>query len=118
MSDGTATLRFLHPETYGEVGRITVFDGNGPLAGLNELEYVRGEVYANVWPTSRIARIDPATGRIRAWIDLEIVSRRNVRFNRDAVLNGIAYDPRGDRLFVTGKLWSNLYEIRVVPPGK
>jgi glutamine cyclotransferase len=118
MSDGTATLRFLHLETYGEVGRITVFDGNGPVAGLNELEYVRGEVYANVWPTSRIARIDPATGRILAWIDLEILSRRNVRFNQDAVLNGIAYDPRGDRLFVTGKLWPNLYEIRGVPPVK
>ena len=118
MSDGTATLRFLHPESYGEIGRITVFDGNGPVAGLNELEYVRGEVYANVWPTSRIARIDPATGRILAWVDLETLSRRNAAFNPDAVLNGIAYDPRGDRLFVTGKLWPNLYEIKVVPLGK
>lgn len=118
MSDGTATLRFLHPDTYGEVGRITVFDGNGPVAGLNELEYVRGEVYANVWPTSRIIRIDPATGRILAWLDLDTVLRRNAAFNPDAVLNGIAYDPRGDRLFVTGKLWPNLYEIRVVRSGK
>jgi len=118
MSDGTATLRFLHPDTYGEVGRITVFDGHGPVAGLNELEYVRGEVYANVWPTSRIVRIDPATGRILAWLDLETLSRRNAAFNPDAVLNGIAYDPRGDRLFVTGKLWPNLCEIKVVPSAK
>jgi len=118
MSDGTATLRFFHPETYGEVGRITVFDRNGPVAGLNELEYIRGEVYANVWPTSRIVRIDPATGRILSWLDLETLSRRNAVFNPDAVLNGIAYDPRGDRLFVTGKLWPNLYEIKVVPMGK
>jgi glutamine cyclotransferase len=118
MSDGTATLRFLHPDTYGEVGRLTVFDGNGPVAGLNELEYVRGEVYANVWPSSRIVRIDAATGRILAWLDLDTVSRRNAAFNQDAVLNGIAYDRRGDRLFVTGKLWPNLYEIKVVPPVK
>jgi len=118
MSDGTATLRFLHPETYGEVGRITVFDENGPVAGLNELEFVRGEVYANVWPSSRIIRIDPASGRIRAWLDLDALLHRNAAFNPDAVLNGIAYDPRGDRLFVTGKLWAHLYEIRVVPPPK
>jgi glutamine cyclotransferase len=118
MSDGTATLRFLHPETYGEIGRLTVFDGNGPVAGLNELEYVGGEVYANVWPTSRIARIDPATGRILAWVDLDTVSRRNAAFNPDAVLNGIAHQPRGDRLFITGKLWPNLYEVKVVPPAR
>jgi len=118
MSDGTATLRFLHPDTYVEVGRLTVFDGNGAVAGLNELEYVRGEVYANVWPTSRIVRIDPATGRVLAWLDLDTLSRRNAAFNPDAVLNGVAYDPRGDRLFVTGKLWPNLYEIRLVPPAK
>jgi len=118
MSDGTATLRFLHPDTYGEVGRLTVFDGNGPVSGLNELEWVRGEIYANVWPTSRIARIDPTTGRVLAWLDLETLLRRNAAFNPDAVLNGIAYDPRGDRLFVTGKLWPNLYEIKTVPPAK
>ena len=118
MSDGTATLRFLHPETYGEIGRLTVFDGNGPVAGLNELEYVGGEVYANVWPTSRIARIDLATGRILAWVDLDTVSRRNAAFNPDAVLNGIAHQPRGDRLFITGKLWPNLYEVKVVPPAR
>jgi glutamine cyclotransferase len=118
MSDGTATLRLLDPETYGEIGRLTVFDGNGPVVGVNELDYVRGEILANVWPTSRIVRIDPATGRILAWIDLETLSRRNAAFNTDAVLNGIAYEPRGDRLFVTGKLWPNLYEIKVVPPTR
>jgi glutamine cyclotransferase len=118
MSDGTATLRFLDPETYGEVGHLAVFDGNGPVAGLNELEYVRGEVFANVWPTSRIVRIDAATGRILAWIDLDPVWRRNAAFDPDAVLNGIAHEPRSGRLFVTGKLWPNLYEIKVVPPAK
>ncbi len=114
MSDGTATLRFLDPETFKELGSIAVFDGNGPVGGLNELEYVRGEIYANVWPTTRIARIDPETGRVVAWIDLEALARQHAMFNPDAVPNGIAYDPRGDRLFVTGKLWPNLYEIKLV----
>jgi glutamine cyclotransferase len=114
MSDGTATLRFLDPETFKELGSIAVFDGNGPVGGLNELEYVRGEIYANVWPTTRIARIDPASGRVLAWIDLEALARPRAMFNPDAVPNGIAYDPRGKRLFVTGKLWPNLYEIRLV----
>jgi glutamine cyclotransferase len=114
MSDGTATLRFLDPETFKELGSIAVFDPNGPVRGLNELEYVRGEIYANVWPTSRIARIDPASGRVLAWIDLEALARQHTTFNPDAVLNGIAYDPRGDRLFVTGKLWPNLYEIKLL----
>jgi glutamine cyclotransferase len=113
MSDGTATLHFLDPETYEETGKIAVFDGNSPIGGLNELEYVRGEVYANVWLTSRIARIDPASGRVLAWIDLEALARQNAMLNPDAVLNGIAYDPRSKRLFVTGKLWPNLYEIKL-----
>jgi glutamine cyclotransferase len=114
MSDGTATLRFLEPETFKELGSIAVFDGNGPVGGLNELEYVRGEIYANVWPTTRIARIDPETGRVVAWIDLEALARQHATFNPDAVPNGIAYDPWGKRLFVTGKLWPNLYEIKLV----
>jgi glutamine cyclotransferase len=114
MSDGTATLRFLDPETYEEIGKIAVFDRNSPVRGLNEIEYVRDEVYANVWPTSRIARIDPASGRVLAWIDLEALARQNATLNPDAVLNGIAYDPRTKRLFVTGKLWPNLYEIKLV----
>jgi glutamine cyclotransferase len=114
MSDGTATLRFLDPETYKEIGKIAVFDGNSPVRGLNELEYVHGEVYANVWLTSRIARIDPTSGRVVAWIDLDALARENASFNPDAVLNGIAYDPRSKHLFVTGKLWPNLYEIKLV----
>jgi glutamine cyclotransferase len=114
MSDGTATLRFLDPKTYEEIGEIAVFDGNSPIGGLNELEYVRGEVYANVWLTSRIARIDPASGRVLAWVDLEALARQNATLNPDAVLNGIAYDPQSKRLFVTGKLWPNLYEIKQV----
>jgi len=118
MSDGTATLRFLEPQTFKELGSIAVFDRNGPVGGLNELEYVRGEVFANVWPTSRIARIDPASGRVLAWIDLEALARRHTTMNPHAVLNGIAYDPRADRLFVTGKLWPNLYEIKLVPLNK
>jgi glutaminyl-peptide cyclotransferase len=111
MSDGTAALRFLDPATQREIGRVTVKDGDRPVERLNELEFVKGEVYANVWLTDRIAIIAPATGRVTAWLDLAAL--RAPARHGDDVLNGIAYDAARDRLFVTGKLWSTLFEIRV-----
>lgn len=113
MSDGTADLRFLDPATLAETGRITVRWKGRPVRLLNELEYVKGEVLANVWMTSRIARIDPTTGNVIDWIDLSPIANRLGLTNPDAVLNGIAYDAKHDRLFVTGKLWPTLYEIRL-----
>jgi len=111
MSDGTSVLRFLSPRNYREISTLGVHDERGPVTGLNELEYLQGAVYANVWPTDRIAVIDPATGRITAWIDLKgLLGKTDVR--GVDVLNGIAYDARGDRLFVTGKLWPKVFEIR------
>lgn len=114
MSDGTPTLRFLNPDTFAEERRIAVTDDGRDIHHLNELEYVRGEIYANVWPTDRIARIDPASGRVKSWIDLTGLLPGADRTS-GAVLNGIAWDARGDRLLVTGKLWPKLFEIRVVP---
>ncbi len=114
MSDGSAFLRFLDPATQKELSRIQVKDGPDPVGHLNELEYVKGEVLANVWQTQRIARISPKTGRLIGWIDLEgLLSPRELQ--EADVLNGIAYDATGDRLFVTGKLWPKLFEIRLVP---
>jgi glutamine cyclotransferase len=112
LSDGTPALRFLDPATFKETGRLTVTDAGGPVENLNELEVVRGEILANIWMKNVIARIDPATGRVKGWLDLDALVKANQSYNTDAVLNGIAYDAKGDRLFVTGKLWSKLYEIR------
>jgi glutaminyl-peptide cyclotransferase len=112
MSDGTPALRFLDPDTLRETGRVIVKDGDKPIENLNELEWVKGEVFANVWLTDRIAIISPDSGRVTAWLDLAGI-RGPVRSGTDDVLNGIAYDAAGDRLFVTGKLWSRVYEIRV-----
>jgi len=114
MSDGSAQLRFIDPATLKETGRVTVRDGNDPVERLNELEYVKGEIFANVWTTDRIARISPKDGRVTGWIDLSGLLPPAER-HRDAVLNGIAYDAAGDRLFVTGKLWPRLFEIKLVP---
>jgi len=114
MSDGTANLYFLDPETFQRVGQVKVRDA-APVTGLNELEYVEGEVYANVWGEEEIAVINPQTGRVKAWIDLKDI-RGSENRDPDNVLNGIAYDSKGDRLFVTGKRWSRLYEIRLIPP--
>ncbi len=114
MSDGSAQLRFWDPATLNELGRITVHDANGPIDRLNELEYVKGEIFANVWQTERIARISPADGRINGWIDLTGLLSPRERQGTD-VMNGIAYDEKGDRLFVTGKLWPRLFEIKIVP---
>jgi glutamine cyclotransferase len=114
QSDGTPVLRFLDPETLQEVRRLEVRDGTMPVPRLNELEYVRGEVYANVWQTDRIARIDPESGAVVGWIDLSGLLSAEDRTQPVDVLNGIAYDRAGDRLFVTGKLWPKLFEIQVV----
>jgi glutamine cyclotransferase len=114
MSDGSATLRFLSPATFAETGRITVTDQGRPVDQLNELEVVRDEIFANVWQTDRIARISIETGRVTGWIDLTGLLPPADRRDPDAVLNGIAYDAAKDRLFVTGKLWPRVFEIRVV----
>jgi glutamine cyclotransferase len=115
MSDGTNVVRILDPETFAVTRRVTVLDGGRPVRNLNELEMVEGELFANVWMTDRVARIDLASGRVTGWIDLPFL-REQVRVtDRDAVLNGIAYDAASRRLFVTGKLWPTLFEIRVRP---
>lgn len=114
MSDGTPVLRFLDPATFKVVRTLAVSDGGRPVKELNELEYIHGEIYANVWQTDRIARISPATGEVIAWIDLSDLLRDEPRVG-NAVLNGIAYDQKNNRLFVTGKLWPKLFEIELVP---
>jgi glutamine cyclotransferase len=111
MSDGTATLYFLDPETFQTIGEVEVHDEE-PVPSLNELEYIHGMVYANIWQEDKIAIINPETGHVTGWIDLAGISISEKVGN---VLNGIAYDQNGDRLFVTGKLWSKLYEITLVP---
>lgn len=111
MSDGTHRLRFFDPQTFTLRRTVEVRDEHGrPLTALNELEYVNGEIYANVWQRDVIARIDPATGKVDGWIDLTGLLAVDTP---DAVLNGIAYDRERDRLFVTGKLWPKLFEIRL-----
>lgn len=115
MSDGSAVLRFLDPNSFREIRRISVHDEKGrPVPNLNELEYVRGEIYSNIWHQDQIARISPRSGAVLGWIDLAgILDKRELR-SEEAVLNGIAYDDKLERLFVTGKLWPKLFEIRVV----
>jgi glutamine cyclotransferase len=113
MSDGTNRLRFLNPENFQVNRTISVMDGNAPVGSLNELEYVQGEIYANIWHQERVARIEPQTGRVVGWIDLTGLRSLSDVHDNEAVLNGIAYDESKDRLFVTGKLWPKLFEIRL-----
>jgi glutaminyl-peptide cyclotransferase len=114
MSDGTSSLRVLDPRTLEEKRRIPVTADGLPVNQLNELEWVRGEIYANIWMTDRIARIDPVTGRVKAWIDLSgLLASKGPIMGRPDVLNGIAYDAKHDRLFVTGKMWPWLFEIKL-----
>ncbi len=113
MSDGTSTLRFLDPETFEVQRSLMVKDGNRRVSKLNELEYVEGEIYANIWYDDRIARISPRSGEVIGWLDLSRLYPRSQRPHRDAVLNGIAYDGEQHRLFVTGKNWPRLFEIRL-----
>ena len=110
MSDGSSTLYCLDPKTLKEVDRIKVSDNNQPVKGLNELEYIQGEIFANVWPTARIARISPVTGNVLGWIDL---SGLLPPIKGTDVLNGIAYDEKKGRIFVTGKLWPKVFEIKL-----
>jgi glutaminyl-peptide cyclotransferase len=112
MSDGTDSLRFLDPGTFAERRRLNVTALGKPVRNLNELEFVKGEVLANVWMTDDVARIDPASGKVTGWIDLRGLLTPRERASAD-VLNGIAYDAAGDRLFVTGKWWPKLFEIKL-----
>jgi len=115
LSDGTATLHFLDPATFHEIRQVTVKDRGKPVTELNELEWVHGEIYANIWHTDRIARISPATGKVLGWIDLTGLLSASERSDPESVLNGIAWDEAHERLFVTGKMWPKLFEIKVVP---
>lgn len=118
LSDGTNELRFLDPATMTELRRLPVTYRGEPVHRLNELEWVKGEIFANIWMGRRIARIDPKSGEVRGWIDLSELAVANANGDPDAVLNGIAYDDKGDRLFVTGKNWAKLYEIDIIPKAK
>ena len=115
MSDGTRKLYFLDPKTFEQVRQIEVYDRGVSVWGLNELEYVEGQIYANVWPTERIARIAPKTGRVLGWIDMKGLLTQQDYSRPVDVLNGIAYDKESRRLFVTGKLWPKLFEIKLIP---
>ena len=115
MSDGTPQIRFLDPVTLKEVRRITVTADGTPVQELNEIEWVKGEILANIWMTNTIVRIDPASGKVVGLIDLTgLLKPSEISGDRDDVLNGIAYDAKGDRLFVTGKRWPKLFQIRLV----
>jgi glutamine cyclotransferase len=116
MSDGSDELRYLDPVTFVEKRRLKVTAAGAPLRNLNELEYVKGEILANVWQTDYVARIQPATGTVTAYIDLRGLLSPAERAKTD-VLNGIAYDAARDRLFITGKLWPRLFEIKLVQKG-
>lgn len=115
MDDGTDEIRVWDPKTLAERRRIKVHEGARAIANVNELEWVEGELYANIWQTDRIARISPTTGAITGWIDLSGILSPMYRNGSEDVMNGIAYDAVHKRLFVTGKLWPNLFEIRIVP---
>jgi glutamine cyclotransferase len=123
MSDGTHVIRVIEPEKFETVKTIVVKDDGRPVYKLNELEWVKGEIWANVWHSenigkpNHIARIDPATGNVTGWIDLQGISPEDTEGNSEKTLNGIAYDAAADRIFVTGKLWKKLFEIRVKPKG-
>jgi glutamine cyclotransferase len=114
-SDGTATLRFRDPNTFKETRHIVVKDEGKPIQELNELEYIHGEIYANVWHSERIARISPLDGHVIAWIDLTGILPEGQKIDAESVLNGIAYDAQHDRIFVTGKQWPTVFEIKVLP---
>lgn len=113
MSDGSNALRRLDPETFQEISRVHVFDGTNPVAMLNELEYIDGQVWANIFTRDVIARIDPLSGRVLSWLDFSGMFAMQRATSPEAVLNGIAADPDSGRIFVTGKLWTNVYELEL-----
>ena len=113
LSDGSNQIRFVDPATFLVTKTITVFDNKTPVDQLNELEWVNGEIYANIWHDQKIAVINPQTGRVTAYIDLTGLMPQEELENEEAVLNGIAYDQATGRLFVTGKLWPRLFEIKI-----
>ena len=113
-SDGSDRLTFRDPKTLNPIRSITVHDGTTKIDKLNELEFIKGEIYANIWHTDRIARISPSDGHVIAWIDLSGLLPANERVNEESVLNGIAYDAKHDRLFVTGKQWPAVFQIKLM----
>jgi glutaminyl-peptide cyclotransferase len=117
MSDGSSQIRVWDSSTLRETSRVKVHDGSHAVDSLNELEYVKGEIYANIWQTDKIARIAPADGRVTGWIDLTGLLSSEEKSSAD-VLNGIAYDAKADRLFVTGKLWPKLFQIQLIRKSK
>ncbi len=114
MSDGSSNLYFLNPDTFQRVGQVQVREGNASVININELEYVNGDLYANIWQQQKIAIINLQTGQVKAWINLAGIQNM-VGFNSEQVLNGIAYDSQNDRLFITGKQWPQLFEIKLIP---
>jgi len=113
LSDGTNRIRFLDPDSFKVTKTISVLDGNKPIDSLNELEFFDGQIYSNIWHRDLIAVINPQTGRVNAWVDLKGLLKPGDVRDEEAVLNGIAYDSANKRLFVTGKLWPKLFEIRI-----
>ena len=114
MSDGTHIIRVINPENFETIRTIPIFrENNLPLMQINELEWVKGEIWANVWQDSMVARINPENGKILGWIDFSPMTKEEVKEPGNDVLNGIAYDEKTDRIFVTGKLWKKLFEIKV-----
>ncbi|TFG91183.1 MAG: glutaminyl-peptide cyclotransferase [Candidatus Atribacteria bacterium] len=114
MSDGTSTLHFIDPETFEEISQVEVYENDIPVIKINELEYVQGEIFANIWLTERIARINPLNGQVTGWIDLKGILSPEDYSEKVDVLNGIAYDVKNDRLLVTGKFWPKLFEIKLI----
>ncbi len=122
LSDGTHVIRIIDPETFNVIRTIVVMNDNGqPLMRINELEYIKGEIWANIWQSetigkpNHIVRIDPDTGKVNGWVNLDRISPKDSKGNYENSLNGIAYDEKGDRIFVTGKNWKNLFEIKLKP---
>lgn len=116
LSDGSDRLTFHDPETFAPLGNVQVTLNGNPISQLNELEYINGEVWANVWQTDFIVRIDPDTGNVNSWIDLTGLAAQTQVGGNEAVLNGIAWDAEDERLFVTGKYWAHLFEIELTGP--